>query len=445
MLVALLAVEPLAAQGTYGGPSVLSRGSAGALSSSSDLMVLQPSLQLLGTYESGLYLPSVDSFGRQAGGGSSFGATAVGSLNGYRRWRHTVVGVNYQGSFRHYTRNRYMDGIDQILALNVQRQVSARTAFGLTGAGGTYSRGYGWGGMQGSALNYGDYSHGPDPTLSLLPQTDLLDTRTYYAAGGVDLVHRKTARLSFSMGGSAFAVRRRAKGLVELNGYTVRGDIMYRVSRNATLGVDYSFNSFQFVRGFGASDFHIVAANLSTRLDRNWTFSLRGGGFRLENLRSVVVQLDPAVAALLGQSSGIEAFYKINYGTVIGAGLSRNFRRAGLTIRFDRGITPGNGVLLTSRRDNVGAAYSYHGWRRWSLTFNVDGTRMATTFQGVGGVYKHYTAGAGTSYRISRRLHLVGHSGWRRFDLAGRTGGRNSYFVSAGLGFTPREMPLSFR
>jgi hypothetical protein len=273
----------------------------------------------------------------------------------------------------------------------------------------------------------------------------VLDTRTYYAAGGVDLVHQKTARLSFSMGGSAFAVRRRAKGLIELNGYTVRGDIMYRVSRNTTLGVDYSFNSFQFVRGFGASDFHIVAADLSTRLDRNWTFSLRGGGYRLENLRSVVVQLDPAVAALLGQSSGVEAFYRINYGTVVGAGLSRNFRRAGLTIRFDRGIVPGNGSLLTSRSDSVGGGYTYRGWLRWSLSFNADRTRMATTFQGVGGVYQNYTAGVSTSYRISRYLHIVAHSGWRRYELSGRVGARDSYFASAGLGFAPREMPLSFR
>jgi hypothetical protein len=445
VVVAVLAAGPLAAQETYGGPSVLSRGPVGALSRTSNLVTLQPSLQLLGSYESGLYLPSVDSSGRQVGGGGSYGATAVAALNGYHRWRHTILGLSYQGNYRHYTRNRYLDGIDQILALNVQHQVSSRTIFSVTGAGGTYSRGYGWGGMQSTALNYGDYSQGADPTLSALPRTDLLDTRTYYAAGGADLIHQKSARLSFGMGGTAFAVRRRSKALIELNGYHARGDIMYRLSRNSTLGVDYSFSSYQFVRSFGASDFHMVALNYSTRLSRDWTLSLRGGGYRLENLRSVVVQLDPVVAALLGQTAGIEAFYGINWGTVFGVAVSRNFRRAGLSFRFDRSINPGNAVLLTSRGDEVSAVYSYHGWRRWSLSLGATGMRMATTFQGAG-VYKQYTAGASTSYRLGRYIHLVGHSGWRRYELSGRSGrGRDSYFLSVGLGFAPREVPLSLR
>ena len=134
--VALVAVAPLAAQDSYGGPSVLSRGPVGNLSGSSDLLVLQPSLQLLGSYESGLYLPSVDSLGHQVGSGGSFGVTASAAVNGYHRWKRTVLGLNYQGNFRHYTRNPYLDGIDQTVSLNVQRQTSARTRVGVSGAGG---------------------------------------------------------------------------------------------------------------------------------------------------------------------------------------------------------------------------------------------------------------------------------------------------------------------
>ena len=442
--VALVAVAPLAAQESYGGPSVLSRGPVGSLSGSNDLMVLQPSLQLLGSYESGLYLPSVDSLGRQISGGGSFGATAIASVNGYHRWKRTILGLNYQGNFRHYTRNPYLDGIDQIVSLNVQHQTSARTRVGVSGAGGTYSRSYGFGGGEGYVLNYGDYSQGVDPTLAAVARFDLLDTRTYYASGGADVIHQKSARLSFRAGGTAFAVRRRAKGLVEMDGYSARGDVMYRVGRRSTLGVDYSFNAYRFVRGFGSSDIHMAALNYSVQIDRNWTLALRGGGYRLENLRAVRVELDPAVAAILGQTAGVEAFYKINYGAVFGAGLSRNFRRAGLTFRFDRGIIPGNGVFLTSRHDSASVGYGYRGWRRWSLSFDAGYSRMVTTFQDYG-AYQGYLAGVSTSYRMSRYLHVVGHSGWRRYQLQGNSTGRDSYLVSVGLGVTPRDLPLSLR
>ncbi|MDP2998176.1 MAG: hypothetical protein Q8N47_11865 [Bryobacterales bacterium] len=422
----------------------MSRGPVGNLSGSSDLLVLQPSLQLLGSYESGLYLPSVDSLGRQVGSGGSFGATASAGVNGYHRWKRTILGLNYQGNFRHYTRNPYLDGIDQIVSLNIQRQTSARTTVGVSGAGGTYSRGYGFGGGEGFGLNYGDFSQGVDPTLAAVPRFDLLDTRTYYAAGGADLIHQKSARLSFRAGGTAFAVRRRAKGLVEMNGYSARGDIMYRVGRRSTLGIDYSFSAYRFVRGFGSSDIHMAALNYSVQLDRNWTLALRGGGYRLENLRAVRVALDPAVAAILGQTGGVEAFYGINYGSIYGAGLSRNFRRAGLTLRFDRGIMPGNGVFLTSRQDAVSAGFGYRGWRRWSLSFEAAYSRMATTFQDFGS-YQGYTAGVSTAYRVSRYVHLVAHSGWRTYQLQGNSKGRDSYFASVGLGFTPRDLPLSLR
>ena len=442
--VVLLTVGPLSAQQPYAGPAVLSRGPVGNLARSSDLLVFQPSLQLLGIYESGLLTPSLDSSGQLAGNGPSFGATANVGLNGYHRFRRAIVGLNYGGSFRHYTRNPYLDGIDQSLALNVQRPLTARTTISVTGAGGTYSRAYALGGMEGNTLNYGDYSQGADPTLRAVPRFDLLDTRTYYVAGGGDLVYQRSPRLSFRAGGTATGIRRRVSGLVGLDSFNGRSDVMYGLSRNSTIGVDYSFDRFRFVRGFGSSDIHTSAVNYSVRFGRNWTLALRGGGYRLENLRAVPVALNPAVAAILGQGSFVEAFYSVSYGTVYGAGLSRNFRRSGISFRYDRGISAGNGVLLTSRNDSAGASYSYHGWRRWSLSLNANASRMTTTFQDQGS-YNFYTAGVVTSYRIARYLHVVGNSAWRRYQLGELSKLRNSYLVSLGLGFAPGEVPLSLR
>jgi hypothetical protein len=99
---------------------------------------------------------------------------------------------------------------------------------------------------------------------------------------------------------------------------------------------------------------------------------------------------------------------------------------------------------LTSRRDSAGVGFGYRGWRRWSLSIDADYSRMVTTFQDYG-AHQGYTAGAGTSYRVSRYLHLVGHSGWRRYELRGNSKGHDSFFASIGLGLTPRDLPLSLR
>jgi hypothetical protein len=367
-------------------------------------------------------------------------------VTGYHRWKHTVLGLSYRGNFRHYTRNNYLDGIDQSVSLNIQHQASARTLFSITGVGGTYSRGYGiWSGA-GSILNYGDYSQGEDPTVAFVSGADLLDTRTYYAAGGGDMVHQASSRLSVRVGGTAFAVRRRSRGLVELNGYNARGDITYRVGRHSNLGVEYQYLDFRFVRSFGSSFAHMAALNYSWQMDRNWTLALRGGGYRIESLRTESVALDPAVAAILGQTTGYEAIFRVNFGSVIGVALSRNFRRAGLTFRYDRGITPGSALFLTSRSDAFTGAYSYRGWKRWALSLSVNGSRYSTLLQNYG-TYRLYWASASTSCRVGRYVHLVTSAAQRYYDLSGARGGpaRNSYLVSAGLGFAPGDLPISLR
>lgn len=445
LVAGLLAAGPLLAQDTYGGPAVLSRGPVGRLAESSDLVVLRPSLQLLGSYESGLYLLGTDAAGRPVTG-QSYGATALADVGGYHRWRHTVLGLNYRGSFRHYTGNHYLDGIDQNLALNVQHQAGARTLISVTGVGGTYSRGYGiWSGA-GTILNYGDYSQGVDPTVALISGPDLLDTRTYYAAGGGDVIHQISNRLSMRAGGTSFAVRRRSRGLVELNGYNARGDATYRLGRRTNLSAEYQYIDFRFVRSFGSSFAHVAALNYAWQLNRNWTLALRGGGYRIESLRVERVELDPAVAAILGQTAGVEAMFRVNFGSMLGAAISRNFRRAGLTLRYDRGLTPGNALFLTTRADSFSASYSYRGWRRWALSLSATGSRHSTILQSYG-TYRLYSAGASMSYRVGRYLHLVATGAHRYYDLSGARGGpaRNSHLVSVGLGFSPGDLPISLR
>jgi hypothetical protein len=58
-----------------------------------------------------------------------------------------------------------------------------------------------------------------------------------------------------------------------------------------------------------------------------------------------------------------------------------------------------------------------------------------------------YMAGASTSYRVGRSVHLVGQADQRYYDLS-RAGGhpaRKSYLVLIGLAFAPGDVPSSLR
>ncbi len=442
--IALVAtgLAPVWAQEVYQGPSILSRGTVGNVRAADDLLVFRPALQLLGLYESGIAPVSVNQLGQPVLA-DSYGVVAVGSLSGYHQWKRTLLGMTYQGYFRHYTQRRALDGTDQQLMLNVQHRVGRKATLALTGGGGSYSHGYAMPGLTGgsAALNYGNFSLGPDQTLANVPTQDIFDTRTYYAVGGGDLLYQKSLRLSTSFGGSAFAVRRRMKGLVELDGYSARGDVEYRLGRRSTAGIDYRIISFRFVRGFGSSDAHMAALNYAVQLDRHWTLSLRVGGYRLENLRAVRVTIDPAVAAILGQTQGVEAYYNVSYGPSVAAGLARNFRRAGINFRYTRDLSPGNGIFLTSRYDSGSASYSYRGWQRWALGLNASTYRYVTTFQTAMHYDTHYGTGS-VSYRMFRFVHLTANGGARYYKMD-QGYKRTSYIASVGLGFTPTEMPLS--
>jgi hypothetical protein len=108
-------------------------------------------------------------------------------------------------------------------------------------------------------------------------------------------------------------VRRQSSALYGVTGAVARGDLEYRISRHSTLGVDYRFTYFDYTRGFGTTDINSVGVNYSTQLTRHMQLSARIGGARVQSSSLAEVTLDPALAALLGETEAIQAAYRLNY------------------------------------------------------------------------------------------------------------------------------------
>lgn len=417
-------------QAEYGGPAVLSRGAASSLRPPANIR-LRPFLALSASYDTGITAVGVRSDG-QLPNVASLGAEGEFGVLGSRRWKQSSLGLDYRGSYRHYTKNSYYNGTDQLLTLVYKKQPSRRIEFTLREMAGALSRSFY--NPQQSALI--------DPSFANAPNNELFDGRTLYLSTMGDMTYMKTARLSFNLGGDGFLVRRRSSSLYGVTGYRARGDVAYRTSRFATSGVGYDFTHFEFTKGFGASDIHTVAFAQSFRFGRSWELAMKFGGSRVETLGLTVVSVDPIIAAITGVSQGVEAIYRINWVPSVDSKLTRTFRRADLTFGYSRGVTPGNGIYLTSRVETATASVSYSGIRKWNLGASGGHIGYGSLSRQLGN-FSTYTAGGGATYNITGVLHFIARYDFRTYDVSETTFKRNSYRAQIGLAFSPGELPLS--
>jgi hypothetical protein len=154
------------------------------------------------------------------------------------------------------------------------------------------------------------------------------------------------------------------------------------------------------------------------------------------------VPIDPAIAALIGTPEGTVVLDRIDH-FVTGTGrLSRTFPKGVLYISGGRGITPGNGLFLTSVTSTAMAGYNYTGLRRWS--FSVSGGYNRS--ESIGNVVGTYGGSSGTlsaSRQIVHSVHgIVSFSARKYSSVDFSLYNRLIYDVRVGVGYSPGDIPL---
>jgi hypothetical protein len=384
-----------------------------------------------GVYDSGIVPVSVASTG-----GTSFSDEYGVELNlgayVYHTWKHTTLGLDYRGDFRHYEPVSYYDGTDQFLSLILTHKPSKHVEFTLRSQAGTYS----WNVLQPSALGLiaGNYLQ--------TPQNDLFYNPVIFLSTAGDLTYRKSARLSFNLGGEGDVVRRRSSALYGVISYSARGDMEYRATRHTTLGADYHYTHFDFNHMFGATNIHSVGLNYSLQLAKHTQLSVRAGGARVETSNLMQVAIDPAIAAIIGQTVGIQAAYHLNYTPDVSARLINSFQRSQFTVSYINGVTPGNGVYLTSRTQAGTASYHYTGVRYWNFAVDGNYSRLSTIAQSLG-TFTTYGAGAGATRELGKGFHAVVRFDVLRYDIVSNRFLHTEYRTSVGFTFSPGDVPLA--
>jgi hypothetical protein len=256
------------------------------------------------------------------------------------------------------------------------------------------------------------------------------------------LVIQKTARLSFSMGGDGFLVRRKSTALYGVTGAIAHGDVQYRLTRRSTIGANYSFSHFDFIGVLSGTDMHGVSGVYSVRVSRWLEFSGSAGIFRAETRFIQNVPIDPAIAALIGTPSGTVLLDRVDNIVSWTGRLSRTFPKGVAYVSGGRGVTPGNGLFLTSVATTAMAGYNYTGLRRWSLGASLAYNKANS----IGNVIGNYGGTSGTlsaSRQIVHNVHAILSFSARQYSSSTfNLYNRLIYDARVGVGYSPGDIPL---
>jgi hypothetical protein len=388
-----------------------------------------------GTVDEGLLPVSVDQQGHLIEESNLYGVTANVGAYGRKNLKHTSIGLNFNANYRHYAHNQYYDGIDTALALTVERQLTKRITIEFNNIGGTLSQGFG-------AL-YGYVSTPGD--LVGVPVNNIFDNRTYFWQTGGQLLYRKSARWTFTAGGTGFFMRPQSKVLIGVDGYGGQAGASYQMTRRTALYFVYSIYHFDYPRAFGDSNASVVMVGINHALSRSWTVQLGAGASRTSTIGIAQIAADPVTAALFGITSVTKAFSVRTINPAIQVALSGKFHRSGLNVTYIEIPNPGNGVYLTSNMRSGSAVYSYLANRRTALSLGVTASDMQSIGQKDLGRYTYFYGSASVTYRIAPSLHAVASIGARDMQINSQAGfSRFGYSASIGLMFSPGERPLAF-
>ncbi len=415
----------------YQGPTILSRDKSLIGERGGKLLDFRFYGTVSAVYDTGLTPVLANPDGTVQHVSGQYGVQGGFGVIGSKIWKRDQLSLEYSGTYRDYPSYHYFSGFDQFLNLRYARILQHHMSLDIKETAGT------------TTLANGGFSYLPltNTDLVAIPANDLFDSETKYSQTRVDLIYQVSPRLSFSLGGEGIIVRRSSIYLAGLNGFSAHADASYRLSLRQTVSVNYSYSNYDYQRLFGEAHIQSVSLGYSIGIGRRWDAGINLGGSYAYVHGLTQVDLDPAIAAIVGSNVATTIFSRtivVPYGE---ARLLHRFSHSSLNFSASTGTNPGNGVYLTSRQNAIAAGYSYAGLRRWTVGFTAGYTELSALGQSLG-KYTNYIGGVGTTYKIANATHLEFRYDYRHYTTQGAGYLKNSQRVTIGFAFSPGEKPL---
>ena len=425
----------------FTGPNILSRGTRPIGRSGGRPIGFRANLTFGTSYYGGLTRAGLET-NMRPGDVSTYSGNLGFGVSGTRATPRSSTTGQYQGFVQVFGNQVTFSGLNQFGQISHQRQLSRRWSTFVAGMGST----------QTTVINgIGANIFAPDlinGQALAIPQSEPFDTRFLQGVASSGFSFKKSARLTFTMSGAGAIQRRKATALVDTNAYMANGEVSYQLSRRTGIGATYSFMTFFHKRNFGEAQAHTYMGIVNRVLSPHWSIGGGLGVLRMETQRLEPVTIDPLITALTGQVGGVQAAHSIFHGLAAQGSLNGSFRSSSLSVSYNRGANGGNGLVLTSQAEIVGAQYSYSGIRRTSLSLYGVRNHFVPVLSAFG--INRYTStflGMGVGYRLTGFLHFQSSAQIGRSHAEIRSGvvspfARDRYAVSAGISFQPGEVPL---
>jgi hypothetical protein len=421
------------ASAEYSGPAVLSRGISASEPMNPKTTKFLPTASLGYSYSTGLTGTSVQSNGTLPNVSSS-GVTLSYGLTGQKVYKRDTFSLAFYGSLNHYFQQAGYDGTNDSLDLTWRHHLSRHLSFGIRVSASEYNQNN----VLVSGANY--VNSGVGTTLvTATPATEAFDDRvfSFYTQG--DLTYQLNSRLSVNLSGAGFMTRRSSSSLYGDTGSQASADLAYRVTRHVTTGIYYAYTYFDFIGVYGATNVNTVGFTYSIAFNPSTQLSTRIGGSRVETTGLTSVNLNPLLALLLGTSSTLEAVYSINYTPDFNVELRHKVNNWALSLSYQRGVTPGNGVILTSIRQSVSLGANTKLGRYWNYNVTT-GYDTLTGFGSTNTKYAGIFANMGISRNLIKSLAWTSQVGFHHYTFDNTGFLRNSYSFSTGLQWMPGNL-----
>ena len=420
------------ASAEYSGPAVLSRGISASAPMNPKNLRFTPNLGLEYIYSSGLTGITIQNNGKPPDQTSS-GLSLNYGLKGEKVYKSDIFSLNFSGNVYHYDQSSY-DGSDNQLAMTWRHRLSRHLSFGIRESFQAYNRNNLL--LSGSeVINTGVGTTQPTTT----PLTEAFDGRVLSLFNEGDVIWQITSRLSIDLSGGGFFTRRASDALYGTTGYQGGADLAYRITRRVTAGLYYGYTHFDFTRIYGGADINMTGLTYSIAFNPTTELITRLGGARIENTGLTSVALDPFLGQLLGRPTTIQAFYRVGYAPDVNVQIRHKISNLELSLLYSRGVTPGNGVILTSTHQSAGFGVNYKTRRNW----NFGSSGGYDSLHSVGPISDKYGS-VFAQASIYRTLHkgLQWHARLDyhhyTFDNTGFL--RNTTIVSTGIMWTPGDI-----
>jgi hypothetical protein len=416
----------------YTGPAVLSRSYTLLRPQMPSQQRWIPMLGVNGIYDSGLNgLPNPQG---QVDTGGSAGVELIWGINGRHYFHHDVIGVDYRGDAQYYSPGKYFDGSNHWLNLDYSHSFSRHLSMNLVESGSVYAQNYA---LENPAAV--SDQNGAPVNLSTTPNIQIFDNGFKQFTSSADVTWQKSARLSFDAGGSWFIVDRGASSLLGVKGYQGRADALYRITRRTTLGVSYAFNTYSYPHGLGQAEFHTMDAIYSWALTSSLQLRARGGLSRLSSSGLTALPLTPDLAALVGQSSVAVEYQSKQLVSDYSAQLVKDFRHGrSASIMYNRGLSPGNGLYLTSVNQDVAASGSFILFRRYYASLGSGYDSLTAAAQDLGS-YRAAFGFFGISRSLPHGIQSNLRLDYRHYIIHGAPLLQNEVRVALGFSWSPSE------